>query len=205
MFVAGVETSSTSLEWAMSLLLNHPKAMQKLTDEIENCVGNDRLLNDLDLVKLPYLKCVVNETLRLYPPGPLLLPHMSSETCSVGGFEVQKGTMLLVHVWRMHRDPNIWEDPNEFKPERFEGDSGEQFGSKYIPFGMGRRACPGAGMGIRTVSLALGALVQCFKWEIDEVEKVDMGVSFGISLSKAKPLCALCSPKPEFVQVLGQL
>ncbi|WCJ35509.1 Cytochrome P450 81C13 [Euphorbia peplus] len=207
MFVAGVETSAVGVEWAMSLLLNNPQVMQKLKAEIAKYVGNDHLLNDSDLPKLPYLRCVVNETLRLYPPGPLLLPHLSSETCTVEGYEIEKGTILLVNVWRMHRDPNIWEDPNEFKPERFEGDRiGEQLGSKYIPFGMGRRACPGAAMGIRMVSLALGALVQCFNWEInDGLDQVDMSVHFGISLSKAKPLSAVCSPVSDLVQLLSQL
>ncbi|KAG8632662.1 cytochrome P450 81C13-like [Manihot esculenta] len=141
MLIAGAETSAITLEWAMSLLLNNPEALQKLKAEIDHHVGHGHLLNDLDIVKLPYLRCVINETLRLYPPGPLLLPHLSSENCTVGGFEIPKGTTLLVNVWAMHRDPKNWEDPNEFRPERFEGDLGEQHGYKFIPFGVGRRAC----------------------------------------------------------------
>ncbi|XP_002510136.2 cytochrome P450 81C13 [Ricinus communis] len=205
MFIAGVETSAVALEWAMSLLLIHPEILQKLRAEIDNCVGHGRLLNDLDLVKLPYLRCVVNETLRLYPPGPLMLPHLSSEICTVGGFEIQKGTLLMVNLWAMHRDPNVWEEPTEFKPERFEGDLSEEHAFKFMPFGMGRRACPGAGMGTRMVSLALGALIQSFEWEKDGLEKVDMNPRFGMSLSKAKPLVVLCCPRPEMVEVLSQL
>lgn len=205
MLIAGAETSAVTLEWAMSLLLNNPEALQKLKAEIDHHVGHGNLLNDLDLVKLPYLRCVINETLRLYPVAPLVLPHLSSENCTVGGFEIPKDTMLLVNVLAMHRDPKNWEDPNEFKPERFEGDLGEQHGYKFIPFGVGRRACPGAAMGIRMVSLALGLLIQCFEWEKDGLEKVDMSQSFGLSLSRAKPLVALCSPRQESVELISQI
>ncbi|KAG8632665.1 cytochrome P450 81C13 [Manihot esculenta] len=205
MLIAGAETSAVTLEWAMSLLLNNPEALQKLKAEIDHHVGHGNLLNDLDLVKLPYLRCVINETLRLYPAAPLMLPHLSSENCTVGGFEIPKDTMLLVNVLAMHRDPKNWEDPNEFKPERFEGDLGEQHGYKFIPFGVGRRACPGAAMGIRMVSLALGLLIQCFEWEKDGLEKVDMSQSFGLSLSRAKPLVALCSPRQESVELISQI
>ena len=165
MLVGGTDTTTTTLEWAMSLLLNHPEVLKKVKAEIDSQVGCGRLLNDSDFAKLPYLRCVINETLRLYPPQPLLLPHFSSEDCIVGGFHIPRGTILLVNAWFMHRDPNLWEEPTKFKPERFEATNGEREGFKYIPFGIMRRACPGAGMGTRVISLALGELIQCFDWE----------------------------------------
>ena len=165
MLVGGTDTTTTTLEWAMSLLLNHPEVLKKVKAEIDSQVGCGRLLNDSDFAKLPYLRCVINETLRLYPPQPLLLPHFSSEDCIVGGFHIPRGTILLVNAWFMHRDPNLWEEPTKFKPERFEATNGEREGFKNIPFGIMRRACPGAGMGTRVISLALGALIQCFDWE----------------------------------------
>lgn len=165
MFVAGTETSAATLQWAMSLLLTHTGKLDKLRQEIDDRVGHDRLLNDSDLASLPYLHCIVNETLRLHPPVPLLLPHSSSQDCTVGGYSIAKGTMLLVNAWGMHRDPNLWDEPDEFKPERFEAMDLEKDGHRFVAFGMGRRACPGSGMALRTVSLALGAFVQCFDWE----------------------------------------
>ena len=204
MFVAGTETTATTLEWAMALLLNHPKVMLKVKAEIDEHVGHGRLLNESDTVKLPYLGCVLNETLRLYPPAPLLLPHFSSEACTVGGFDIPQGTMLMVNAWTMHRDPKLWEEPDEFKPERFEGGLGEREGFKYIPFGTGRRVCPGAGMGLQIVSLALGALIQCFEWDtIGPVE--DMSPGSGITSFKFKPLVALCSPRRDLITQLSHL
>lgn len=202
MLVAGTETSAVTLEWAMSLLLNHPEALQKVKAEIDDQVGHGRLLNDLDIVKLPYLRCVINETLRLYPPAPLLIPHFSSEICTVGGYEIPQGTMLMVNVWAMHRDPKIWEDPDNFRPERFESGLGERGGFKFVPFGMGRRACPGASMGVQIVSLALGALIQCFEWDKVGLEE-DMSPAFGVTMSKSKPLEAFCTPRPNMIELLS--
>jgi cytochrome P450 len=188
----------------MTLLLNHPKVMQKVKAEIDEHVGHGRLLNESDIVKLPYLRCVINETLRLYPPAPLLLPHFSSEACTAGGFDIPQGTMLVVNAWTMHRDPKLWEEPNEFKPERFEAGLGEGDGFKYIPFGIGRRVCPGASMGLQIVSLALGVLVQCFEWDkVGTVEDTSHGL--GMILSKAKPLEALCSPRRDLITLLSHL
>ncbi|KAJ6679042.1 CYTOCHROME P450 82C3-RELATED [Salix purpurea] len=179
-----------------------PKGMVKA--EIDEHVGHGRLLNESDTVKLPYLGCVITETLRLYPPAPLLLPHFSSEACTAGGFDIPQGTMLVVNAWTMHRDPKLWEEPDEFKPERFLGGSGEREGFKYIPFGTGRRVCPGAGMGLQIVSLALGALIQCFEWDtIGPVE--DMSPGCGITLHKAKPLEASCSPRRDLITLLSHL
>lgn len=176
MFVAGTETSSSTIECAMSELLANPEAMRKLRSEIDNVVvvGPDqqrRLVKESDLPMLPYLRGVVNETLRLHPPAPLLLPHCSSEDCVIGGYDVPRNTVLMVNAWGLHRDPALWDEPEKFSPERFGATEEAEPGSsgwKFLPFGMGRRACPGNNMGLRMVSLALAALVQCFDWEIDE-------------------------------------
>ncbi|KAM4121625.1 hypothetical protein ACB094_01G019900 [Castanea mollissima] len=205
MFIAGTETTVTTMEWVMSLLLNHPEVLQKVKAEIHSQVGCERLINDLDLAKLPYLRCVINETFRLYPTVPLLLPHCSSADCTVGGFHIPRGTILLVNAWSMHRDPKLWEEPTKFKPERFEEINGEREGFKFIPFGMGRRACPGAGMAMRVISLALGAFIQCFDWEMVGKEMVDMTSGFGFLMAKTKPLEAVCTPCPSMTSILSQL
>ncbi|KAJ0024375.1 hypothetical protein Pint_08699 [Pistacia integerrima] len=204
MLVAGVDTTAITLEWTMSLLLNHPEALKKLRAEIDGNVGDGRMLNDLDLVKLPYLRCVINETLRLYPPAPLLLPHSSSESCTVGGYNIPQGTMLIVNAWAMHRDPKVWDEPTKFMPERFEAIFGGREGFKYIPFGTGRRACPGAPMAIRTASMALGSLIRCFEWE-KVGNEVDMSEQYGLSLTKAEPLVAMSSPRQNMIEMLSQL
>ncbi|GMI84540.1 cytochrome P450, family 81, subfamily K, polypeptide 2 [Hibiscus trionum] len=205
MFIAGTETTAITMEWAMSLLLNHPAAMEKVRAEIVDNVGHEHMLNDSDLAKLPYLHCVVNETLRLYPPAPVLLPHYSSEDCTVGGYDVPKGTLLIVNVWAIHRDPSLWADPTEFKPERFEARLEEKEGSKFLPFGLGRRACPGATMSTRLVLLALGAAIQCFEWKNVGSGEVDMTPGAGQALSKATPLEAICSPRPGLMKLLSQM
>ncbi|KAF5468165.1 hypothetical protein F2P56_012341 [Juglans regia] len=208
MFAAGTETTAITMEWAMALLLNHPEVLQKLKAEIDEKVGHERLINDSDLSKLPYLRSVINETLRLYPPTPLLLPHFSAEDCTVGGYKIPKGTMLLANAWAVHRDPKLWEEPDKFKPERFDEINGDQrdHAFKFIPFGIGRRQCPGAGLALRINSLAMGALIQCFNWERVEKEiMVDMNLDPGFVLAKAKPLEAVCSPRHGMTNILAQL
>lgn len=205
-FIAGTETSSSTIQWVMRLLLAHPEVLHKLRSDIDSKVGNKRLLNEFDLTKLPYLRCVVNETMRLYPPVPLLLPHYSTEDCTVGGYDVPKHTMLLINAWAVHRDPKVWEEPEKFKPERFEATEGEteRFNYKLIPFGMGRRACPGADMGLRAVSLALGALIQCFDWEIEEEESLEASYHSKMSMQN-KALKAVCTPRQDLVELLSHL
>nr|POE89352.1 cytochrome p450 81d11 [Quercus suber] len=206
MFIGGTDTTATTLEWTMSLLLNHPEILKKVKVEIDSQVGHGRLINDLDIAKLPYLRCVLNETLRLYPTSPLLLPHFSSTDCTVGGYHIPQGTILLVNVFFMNRDPKVWEEPTMFKPERFEVIKGEKEGFKFIPFGIGRRACPGGGLALRVISLALGALIQCFDWERVGKEMVDMTAGSGLFLmSKTKPLEAVCTPCPSMANILSQL
>ncbi|PIA55938.1 hypothetical protein AQUCO_00700331v1 [Aquilegia coerulea] len=206
MFTAGVDTSSLTLEWAMSLLLNHPDILQKARSEINHNV-HDRLLEDYDLAKLPYLHCVINETLRLYPVAPLLVPHFSSEECTVGGYNIPRGTVLYANIGAIHRDPKVWTDPDKFMPERFEGVQGEkEMGFKFMPFGVGRRMCPGANLAMRVVALALGTLIQCFEWERVGQEQVEMHeTNTGVTMPKADPLIAICKPYPSMVETLSQV
>ncbi|KAK3423288.1 hypothetical protein EUGRSUZ_F00172 [Eucalyptus grandis] len=161
---AGTDTSAVTIEWAMSLLLNHPDVMKKAQAELDDVVGRDRLVDEVDTHKLPYLHNIINEALRLFPPGPLLVPHESAEDCTVNGFDVPRGTMILVNVWAIQRDPKVWDDPTSFKPERYEGLEGDH-AYRLLPFGMGRRSCPGAGLANRVVSLALAVLIQCLEWK----------------------------------------
>nr|AJD25195.1 cytochrome P450 CYP81C16 [Salvia miltiorrhiza] len=203
MLTAGTDTSALTTEWAMSNLVSQPEVLQKLRQEIDANVGHDHLLSEADLPNLPYLGRVVKETLRLHPAAPLLLPHLSSQDCRVGGYKIPKGTILLVNAWAVHHDPGLWDEPEKFDPERFEGavemEMGRDGNHRFLPFGIGRRACPGAGMALRTVSLALGAFVQCFEWEHVEM---DFGANLGVTLHKAKPLEAVCLVRNQAAHLL---
>ncbi|KAJ8763270.1 hypothetical protein K2173_026171 [Erythroxylum novogranatense] len=200
---AGTQTSIATMEWAMSLLLNNPEALQKAYAEIDSVVGQNRLLDETDLPKLNYLQNIITETLRLFPPVPLLLPHQSSADCTVGGFFVPQGTILLVNTWSMNRDPKQWPEPEKFSPERFEGGEGERY--KLLPFGAGRRACPGSGLAKRVVGLTLGALIQCYEWERVSQEKINMVEGTGLTMPMAHPLQAVCRPRNGMINILSTL
>jgi cytochrome P450 len=170
----------------MALLLNHPASMAKARAEIDKVVGTVRILEESDLPDLPYLQFVVMETLRLHPIAPLLAPHESSADCSVAGYDIPAGTMLLFNVHATHMDTRVWgEDAERFSPERFE--SGKSDGKWMLPFGMGRRQCPGEGLAMKVVSLALGTLVQCFEWRRVGDQEVDMAEGSGLTVPKAVP------------------
>ncbi|KAL6894026.1 hypothetical protein ACP4OV_008124 [Aristida adscensionis] len=212
LFGAGTETTSTTTEWAMSLLLNHPDKLRKAQAEIDAAVGASRLLAADDVPRLGYLQCVISETLRLYPAAPLLLPHEAAADCTVGGYDVPRGTMLLVNAYAVHRDPAAWEAPGEFRPERFagggnggDGGGGAAGGRLLMPFGMGRRKCPGETLALRTIGLVLGTLVQCFEWERVDGGEVDMTESGGLTIPKAVPLEAVCKPRAAMRAVLEGL
>ncbi|KAJ0795324.1 putative cytochrome P450 [Helianthus annuus] len=201
----GADTTVSTLEWAMSLLLNNPSVLKKAHAEIDNYVGQDRRLEESDIPKLPYLGCIIKETMRMFPAGPIL-PHESAEDCIIGGYHVPKGTMLLVNVWGIQNDPKIWDDPKTFRPERFEGLEGFRDGFKLMPFGFGRRSCPGEGMSMRLVGLVLGSLIQCFEWERTSENEVDMNEGTErLTLKKDINLVAVCSPRLSMLNLLSQL
>ena len=188
----------------MANLLNNPQVLKKAKAELDAQVGQDRLLDEPQASKLSYLQSIISETLRLYPAAPLLVPHYSSDDFTVAGYHVPRDTIVLVNAWAIHRDPRLWDDAESFKPERFEaaGAGAGDVASKLMPFGQGRRACPGAGLAQRVVGLTLGALVQCFEWERVGEGLVDMGEGRGVTMPKAVPLEAMCKPRPVMVNAM---
>jgi cytochrome P450 len=208
MMIAGTDTSAVTLEWAMSSLLNHPEALEKAKLEIDEKIGQERLIDEPDIANLPYLQNIVSETFRLYPAAPLLVPRSPTEDIKVGGYDVPRGTMVMVNAWAIHRDPELWNEPEKFKPERFNGGEGGGRGEdvhKLMPFGNGRRSCPGAGLGQKIVTLALGSLIQCFDWQKVNGEAIDMTETPGMAMRKKIPLSALCQSRPIMSKLQAHL
>ncbi|KAG6680609.1 hypothetical protein I3842_13G050800 [Carya illinoinensis] len=197
--LAGAETTSVNLIWLLSLLLNNEHALKRVQEELDLKVGKDRWVEDYDIKDMVYLRAIVKESLRLYPPTPLAVPHEALEDCQVCGYYVPKGTRLLVNVWKLHRDPRVWEDPNGFLPERFLTSHahidalGQHF--EFTPFGLGRRSCPGNTFAMQISHLAIARLLQGFELTTPENISVDMTEGFGITLPRTTPLQVLLTPR----------
>ncbi|XP_022149457.1 cytochrome P450 81E8-like isoform X2 [Momordica charantia] len=199
---AGTDSTSVTMNWAMTQLLNNPEVLTKAKAELDTKVGQDRLVDESDLANLKYLQAIVFETLRLHPPAPMLIAHYSSSDCTVAGYHIPHDTILLVNAWAIHRDPKLWDDPTSFRPERFLGSAAnELLSNKLIAFGLGRRACPGATMGERFVGLTLALMIQCYEWKKSGEENIDMGEGGGITILKAKPLEVMCKARPVMDKV----
>ncbi|CAI0559068.1 unnamed protein product [Linum tenue] len=196
LFVAGTDTTATTLEWAMTELLHNPNALTKVKEELDQMIGKDYHLEESDISRLPYLQAVIKETYRLHPPLPLLLPHKAGADVEIDGFTVPKGAQVLVNLWAIGRDSMIWNDPNSFTPERFLGSDVDVRGNHFelITFGAGRRICPGMSLAHRMLHMMLGSLIHWFDWKLPdgvEPEQLDMKEKFGVTLQKAKPLLAI--------------
>ncbi|TVU47292.1 hypothetical protein EJB05_06887, partial [Eragrostis curvula] len=193
LFSAGSETSATTLQWAMSELMRNPNAMKRAQEELRsNLKGKTKVTED-DLAQMTYLKLIIKETLRLHPAAPLLLPRESRESCKILGYDVPKGTTVLVNAWAIARDPKYWEDPEEFKPERFESGTIDFKGMdfEYIPFGAGRRICPGMMFAHANIELVLAALLYHFDWMLTDGLKpseLDMTEEMGLTVRKKNDL-----------------
>ncbi|AES59644.1 cytochrome P450 71B37 [Medicago truncatula] len=189
-FIAGTDTSSAAVVWAMTALMNNPRVMNKVQMEIRNLYEDKDFINEDDIEKLPYLKSVVKETLRLFPPSPLLLPRETIESCNIDGYEIKPKTLVYVNAWAIARDPENWNDPEEFYPERFIISSVDFKGKNFelIPFGSGRRMCPAMNMGVVTVELTLANLLHSFDWKLphgfDKEQVLDTQVKPGITMHK---------------------
>ncbi|KAL2498322.1 Cytochrome [Abeliophyllum distichum] len=199
LITGGGDTSTVMLIWAVSLLLNNPHVLKKAQQELDIHVGKERQVTESDISKLVYLQAIVKETLRLYPAGFLGGTREFSEDCKLSGYHIPKGTRLIVNIWKLQRDPRVWFEPLEFKPERFltthkDFDvKGQNF--ELIPFGAGRRICPGATFGIQMLNLVLAYLLHGFELSTPFDEKVDMSVSAGLTNVKATPLNVILSPR----------
>ncbi|KAJ9565268.1 hypothetical protein OSB04_001234 [Centaurea solstitialis] len=172
-FTAATETTAIALEWMLVELVNNPKELEIAREEIDRVVGNERLVEESDAPNLPYINAIVKETLRLHPPVPMLI-RKSIEDVSVQGYDIPADTMLFVNIWSIGRNPKYWESPLEFNPRRFiEGDTlkstldikGQNF--QLLPFGTGRRGCPGINLAMRELPVVIADLIQCFEWNVD--------------------------------------
>ncbi|XP_047973442.1 cytochrome P450 71A1-like [Salvia hispanica] len=193
-FVAATDTSAATVIWAMTALVKKPAAMERLQKEIRELVGDRTQVNEDDLPKLAYLKAVIKETLRLFPAAPLLLPRESMSDCKINGYTIPAKTLVFINAWAIGRDPESWENPDEFMPERFLNSSIDILGTDFevIPFGAGRRGCPGIAMGLATVELTLANLLHSFDWEFPpgvSKEDIDTQVLPGLTMHKKHPLC----------------
>ncbi|KAK8481821.1 hypothetical protein V6N11_032987 [Hibiscus sabdariffa] len=189
-FVAGIDTSAITIIWAMTELARKPTAMKNAQDEIRSCVGKKGKLAENDVSQLKYLKMIIKETLRLHPPGPLLLPRETASHLKIGDYDIYPKTRIAVNVWAIGRDPDIWNNPEEFIPERFEDSvidlKGQHF--ELLPFGAGRRICPGMNMGMAVLELALANLLYFFDWKVPSGMEIDMEEGVTISLGKKTAL-----------------
>ncbi|KAK1604358.1 hypothetical protein QYE76_028031 [Lolium multiflorum] len=199
----GTETNSLSVEWTMAELLRHPAAMSKVQAELQQVLGSKQYPDESDIGRLPYLRAVLMESMRLHPPSPLLMPHEAmAEGAEVGGFAVPKGAMVIINLCAVMRDPAAWTQPDEFVPERFIGvdmDFRVKDRFEFMPFGAGRRACPGMPMATRVVTLILASLLHRFQWRLPEGMKpsdVDVRDRYRTSLNMVTPLKAV--PVPLF-------
>ncbi|KAK7381353.1 hypothetical protein VNO78_33987 [Psophocarpus tetragonolobus] len=199
LILGGTDTSAVILTWALSLLLRNPLALEKVKEEIDTQIGKDGCISESDISKLVYLQAIVKETLRLYPPAPFSSPRVFRENCSLGGYHIKKGTRLIHNLWKMHRDPSVWSNPLEFKPERFltTHKDVDLKGLNYelLPFGSGRRICAGMSLGLNMVHFTLANVLHSFDILNPSAEPIDITEFFGFTNTKATPLEILVKPR----------
>ncbi|KDP21787.1 hypothetical protein JCGZ_00574 [Jatropha curcas] len=198
---AGTDTTSTALQWIMANLVKYPHIQEKLFLEINGVVGDEEVVKEDYLQKMSYLKAVILEGLRRHPPGHFVLPHAVTQDTVIDGFVVPKNGTVNFMVAEMGRDPKVWEDPMAFKPERFLNNGDQAFditGSKEIkmmPFGAGRRICPGYGLAMLHLEYFVANLVWNFKWMAVDGDDVDLSEKQEFTVVMKNPLKAHISPR----------
>ena len=197
MIMATYDTSAISIEWTISELLRHPRVMKLVQDELERVIGVNRMVEETDLANLTYLSMVIKESFRLHPVAPLLVPRESMEDVEINGYYIPKKSRVIINSWAIGRDSYVWSDNvEEFYPERFINSNIDLKGRNFqlIPFGSGRRGCPGLQLGLTTVTYVLAQLLHCFDWVLPNgmlPNDLDMSEKFGLSMPRAKHLLAM--------------
>ncbi|WRX13384.1 Cytochrome P450 - like 10 [Theobroma cacao] len=191
LFLAGADTSAATVNWAMAELARNPRVMKKAQDEVRTFAGKNGIVTEDEIVRLQYLKMVVKENLRLHPPAALLLPRETMSHFRINGYDILPKTLIQINVWAISRDPRYWKNAEEFFPERFSDSSIDFKGQhcEFLPFGGGRRSCPGMYLATRTVELALANLLHCFDWKLPfgmKGKDIDMEEAAGPSLTISK-------------------
>ncbi|XP_057995251.1 tabersonine 16-hydroxylase 2-like [Hevea brasiliensis] len=199
MFIAGTDTSATVVEWAISELIKNPRVMSKAQAEVRQVLNRKRNVEEAGLEELKYLKTVIKETLRIHIPGPLLSPRENKEQCQINGYNIHIKTRVIVNAWAIGRDPDYWIGAEKFYPERFLECKIEFRGSnfEFLPFGAGRRMCPGLSFGIANLELPLAQLSYHCNWELphnSKKEELDMRDAFGTIVRRKFDLCVIPIP-----------
>ncbi|CAI0561145.1 unnamed protein product [Linum tenue] len=200
LILGGVDTTSITMTWIISNLLNNRRAMELAQQELDAKVGRNRVVEHSDIDSLVYLQAIVKETMRLYPAAPTGLPHQALEDCTIHGYHVPKGARVFANLWKLHRDPNVWHDPDEFKPERYLAEQVEDHENsaknyELIPFGLGRRSCPGNAFALQVVHLTVARILQGFQISNATMVPVDMTEGLGLTMPKATPLEVKLAPR----------
>ncbi|PKI37722.1 hypothetical protein CRG98_041873, partial [Punica granatum] len=200
-FTAGTDTTAIVLEWSLTELMNNPSVLEKAKQEIKNVVGSTRLVQESDTPSLPYIEAIIKETFRFHPPVPMV-NRKAVEEAVINGYRIPAGSLLFINNWAIGRDPEVWERPMEFEPERFLGKSESEAmdvkGHNYelLPFGSGRRACPGISLAMLELSVTLAAMIQCFDWKPcspggEILQTIDMSERPGLTAPRANDLICL--------------
>ncbi|KDO62262.1 hypothetical protein CISIN_1g0110962mg, partial [Citrus sinensis] len=193
-FAAGSETSATTVDWAMCEMMKNPRVMKKAQAEVREVFHRTGKVNETSIDEMKFLKLVVKETLRLHPAAPLLIPRECGQRCQINGFDIPVKARVIVNAWAIGRDPEYWTEPESFIPERFLDHSVDYKGTnfEYIPFGAGRRICPGMSFGLASVELPLAMLLYHFDWKLPngiKHEDLDMTEAFGVTVRRKQDLC----------------
>ncbi|XP_015161141.1 premnaspirodiene oxygenase-like [Solanum tuberosum] len=199
MFSAGTETTSTIIDWAMVEMIKNSSILFKAQAEVREAFRGKETFDENNVEELKYLKLIIKETLRLHPPLPLMLPRESREEVDIDGYTIPSETKLIVNVWAIGRDSNYWDDAESFKPERFEQSSVDFAGNnfEFLPFGSGRRICPGISFGLANVYLPLANLLYHFDWKLPlgiKSSDLDMTESGGASCTRKSNLHLVMTP-----------
>ncbi|KAL4182646.1 hypothetical protein AMTRI_Chr11g94240 [Amborella trichopoda] len=197
MIQAGMDTIAITCEWGMAELIRNPQVQAKAQEELDRVIGDKRAMTESDFSQLPYLRCIAKESLRLHPPTPLMLPHRASKHIKLGGYDVPKGSNVHVNAWAIARHPDTWKDPTVFRPERFLEDDVDMKGQDFrlLPFGSGRRICPGATLGTYLLQLMLGRMLHGFRWTTIDASSIDMSEDPGLVAFMTTPLVAVATPR----------